>query len=77
MENYHQLLAGAAVERAPQRVAKYAYELAALFHHFYRECRILGVDAKTTEARLGLITAVQYVLAHALAILGVSAPEHM
>ena len=62
MENYHQLLAGA---------------LAALFHHFYRECRILGVDAKTTEARLGLITAVQYVLAHALAILGVSAPEHM
>ena len=58
-------------------VAKYAYELAALFHHFYRECRILGVDAKTTEARLGLITAVQYVLAHALAILGVSAPEHM
>ena len=77
MENYHQLLAGAAVERAPQRVAKYAYELAALFHHFYRECRILGVDAKTTEARLGLITAVQYVLAHVLAILGVSAPEHM
>lgn len=77
MENYRQLLAGAAAERAPQRVAKYAYELAALFHHFYRECRILGVDEKTTQARLGLITAVQYVLVHALNILGVSAPEHM
>lgn len=77
MENYRQLLAGAAAERAPQRVAKYAYELAALFHHFYRECRILGVDEKTTQVRLGLITAVQYVLVHALNILGISAPEHM
>ena len=77
METYRQLLAGAAAERAPQRVAKYAYELAALFHHFYRECRILGVDEKTTQARLGLITAVQYVLVHALNILGISAPEHM
>lgn len=77
MENYRQLLAGAAAERAPQRVAKYAYELAALFHHFYRECRILGVEEKTTQARLGLITAVQYVLVHALNILGISAPEHM
>ena len=77
MENYHQLIAGAAKERAPQRIAKYAYELAALFHHFYRECRILGVDSETTQARLGLITAVQYVLVHALTILGISAPERM
>lgn len=34
MENYHMLIDGAAKERAPQRVAKYAYELAGLFHHF-------------------------------------------
>lgn len=77
MENYHQLVAGAATERAPQRIAKYAYELAALFHHFYRECRILGVGDGLTQARLGLITAVQYILVHALTILGISAPEHM
>lgn len=77
MENYHQLVAGAAAERAPQRIAKYAYELAALFHHFYRECRILGVGDGLTQARLGLITAVQYILVHALTILGISAPEHM
>lgn len=75
MENYHQLIDGAAKERAPQRIAKYAYELAALFHHFYRECRILGVDSEVTQARLGLITAVQYVLVHALTILGITAPE--
>ena len=77
MENYHQLVAGATAERAPQRVAKYAYERAALFHHFYRECRILGGDSETTQARLGRITAVQYILVHALHILGVTAPDHM
>ena len=77
MENYHMLIDGAAKERAPQRIAKYAYELAGLFHHFYRECRILGVEEGVTQARLGLITAVQHVLVHALSILGVSAPERM
>ena len=51
--------------------------MAALFPHFYRECRILGVDSEVTQARLGLITAVQYVLVHALTILGITAPEKM
>lgn len=77
MEAYHGLLAAAAGEQAPQRIAKYAFELATLFHHFYKKCRILGVESKVTEARLGLIRAVQIVLVHALGILGVSAPDHM
>lgn len=77
MDIYHELVANAARERAPHRIARYAYELAGLFHHFYRECRILGVAPELTQARLGLIQAVQYVLVHALTILGVSAPEHM
>ena len=77
MEQYHQVLEGAARERAPQRIARYTYELAALFHRFYRECRILGVEKDVTAARLGLITAVCYVLRHGMAILGVSAPSHM
>ena len=77
MENYRTLIAGAAEERAPHRIANYAYELAGLFHHFYKECRILGVDPELTKARLGLITAVQYVLVHGLNILGISAPKHM
>ena len=77
MEVYHGFLKGAAAERAPQRIATYAYELAALFHHFYRKCRILGEEEKLMQARLGLIRAVGYVLVHALGILGVSAPEEM
>lgn len=77
MDIYHDLIANAARERAPHRVARYAYELAGLFHHFYRECRCLCDDPALSQARLGLILAVQYVLVHALTILGVSAPERM
>lgn len=77
LEAYHGMLEPAAREQAPQRVTRYAFELATLFHHFYKKCRILGVEEKLTVARLGLITAVQNVLVHALGILGVSAPEHM
>ncbi len=77
MEGYHELIAQAAKERAPHRIARYAYELAGLFHRFYRECRILGEDEALAQARLALILAVQCVLIHAMTILGVSAPEHM
>lgn len=77
MDAYHDLVANAARERAPHRIARYAYELAGLFHHFYRECRCLCDEPGLTQARLGLILAVQYVLVHAMTILGVSAPEHM
>ena len=77
LEAYHGMLESAAREQAPKRVTSYAFELATLFHHFYKKCRILGVEEKLTVARLGLITAVQNVLVHALGILGVSAPEHM
>lgn len=77
MDTYHDLIANAARERAPHRVTRYAYELAGLFHHFYRECRCLCDDPALSQARLGLILAVQYVLVHALTILGVSAPDRM
>lgn len=77
MEQYHQVIEGAARERAPQRIARYTYELAGMFHRFYRECRILGVEKEVTKARLGLITAVCYVLRHGMKILGVSAPDRM
>ena len=77
MDAYHDLIANAARERAPHRIARYAHELAGLFHHFYRECRCLCDDPALSQARLGLILAVQYVLVHAMTILGVSAPERM
>lgn len=77
MGEYQKLIALAARDRAPHRVARYLYELAGDFHHFYKQCRILGIDEARQQARLGLVTAVRYVLAHGLGILGISAPERM
>ena len=74
---YPELIAGAAKERAPHRVAHYVYELASLFHSFYNQCRILGVEPEVQQARLLLVIAVSHVLKHALDILGISAPERM
>ena len=74
---YPELIAAAAKERAPHRVAHYVYELASLFHSFYNQCRILGVEPEVQQARLLLVIAVQHVLKHALNILGISAPERM
>ncbi len=74
---YPELIAAAAKERAVHRVAHYVHELAGLFHSFYNQCRILGVDPELQQARIKLVKATQHVLRHALGILGVSAPERM
>lgn len=74
---YPELLARAARERAVHHVATYTYELATLFHSFYNQCRILGVDTDLQQARIALVKAVGHTIRHALGILGVSAPERM
>jgi arginyl-tRNA synthetase len=77
LNSYEELIETAAAERAPHKIAHYVYELAGLFHSFYNQCRVLGVDPALQQARLALISAVGYTLRHGLMILGVSAPEHM
>lgn len=67
----------AAADYAPQRIARFAHDLAGAFHSFYSKCRIMGVDEPLAEARLALAGKTQQVIRHALGILGVSAPEKM
>lgn len=74
---YPDELEKAAVEFAPQRIARYAYDLAAQFHGFYRDCRILGVDEELAKARLALVKITAHTIKHALNLLGVSAPTSM
>ena len=74
---YPELIARAARERAVHSVATYAYELSGLFHSFYNQCRILGVETELQQARIALVKAVGHTIRHALGILGVSAPERM
>lgn len=60
-----------------QRISQYAIDLAASFHHFYRDCKVLTEDNKLKEARLGLVLATKQVLENTLNLMGISAPEKM
>ena len=74
---YPEMLRRSARDRAVHNVAHYVHELAGLFHSFYNQCRILGVDSDLQQARIALVIAVGHTIRHALGILGVSAPERM
>ena len=74
---YPDEIAKAAEEYAPQRIARYVYDLASTFSSFYRDCRILGVEKDLAIARLALLKVTRHTIEHALNLLGVSAPERM
>jgi len=61
----------------PHKIANYLEELATLFHKFYTECRIIGVEKELSEARISLAVAAQTVIRNGLTILGLSAPDRM
>ncbi|MCG7289623.1 MULTISPECIES: arginine--tRNA ligase [unclassified Corynebacterium] len=78
---YPAVVRAAAELREPHRIARYTEELASAFHKFYDSCQILpkaGEDAEPIHtARLALAMASRQVIANALGLIGVSAPERM
>ncbi len=66
-----------AENRAPHRLTHYAQDLAARFHRFYTDCRVVTDDEALTRSRVWLCSAAKQTIANALALLGVSAPESM
>jgi arginyl-tRNA synthetase len=77
LARYPETVVGAAQNHEPHRVVYYLQELAAQFHSYYNRQRVLVEDAATTQARLYLVNGVRAVLANALNLLGVDAPERM
>jgi arginyl-tRNA synthetase len=71
------VIANAAELRAPHRLTHAAQDLAATFHRFYTECRVVSDDAAVSQARLWLSFATKQLLANLLGLIGVSAPESM
>ena len=74
---YPEILVRAANSHEPHQVGNYLKELAALFHGWYNEHKVLNDDAALTQARLLLSVNVKQVLRNGLELLGVSAPETM
>lgn len=77
LSRYPEVVAGAALQYEPHRVTFYLQELAAKFHSYYNQHRVIIDDKSTSEARLYLVNAVKIVIQNALRVLGVSAPEKM
>ena len=74
---YPDIIVRAANAYEPHQIGNYLKELAALFHGWYNEHKVLNDDAALTQARLLLSLNVQQVLRNGLQVLGVSAPEAM
>jgi arginyl-tRNA synthetase len=84
MAQYPRMVLQAAEVHEPHRVAFFAHELATRFHAHWnrgkdsRDLRFINeINRNVSYARLCLVAAVGLVLASALSILGVSAPEEM
>lgn len=66
-----------AVAREPNRLITYMSNVASAFHSFYTQCRVLGEDEDLSAARLYIARVCQIVLANALRMAGISAPDSM
>jgi len=74
-----EVLAAAATDRAPHRIATWVRDLAGAVHGFYHDCHVMGegIDLELTQARLWLVHAAEIGLGIGLDLLGVDAPESM
>ena len=77
LARFPETVVGAALSYEPHRIIFYLQDLAAQFHSYYNRHRVLVDDPETSRARLALVNAVRTVLANALQLLGLSAPERM
>ncbi len=67
----------AAEEYKPLIIASTAYDIAKIFAGFYDTCPVVQAEPHVRDARLRLVAATRLVLANALALLGITAPEVM
>ncbi|MCB1274852.1 MAG: arginine--tRNA ligase [Leucobacter sp.] len=81
LQQYPGIVAGAAELREPHRIARYLEELAASFHRWYDNCRVIPQGDEPAgdlhRTRLWLNDASGQVIRNGLDLLGVSAPERL
>lgn len=74
---YPEILNDIAGSYEVHRLPRYILELAREFHNFYEKYRVITEDKNLTKARLALATATKIVLANALNLMGIKAPDKM
>jgi arginyl-tRNA synthetase len=74
--DFPRVAAEAAERRGPQAIPTYAIRVADDFHRFYHHHRVLG-SGEWQPFRLALASATRAIVARALDLVGVEAPERM
>ena len=67
----------AAAEYRPLVITTIAYDIAKAFAGFYDACPVIQAEPQVRDARLRLVAATKFVLANALRLLSIEAPEVM
>ena len=74
---YPDLVISAGIKEQPHIIANYAYSLAALFHSYYQQEKIITSDTQKTKERVALLMAIKIVLNNALDLIGIIPREEM
>lgn len=78
LAEYPSVIEQTARTRQVHKISHYIQNLASKFHSFYSACKVNDPDNPELSAqRIGLLKAVRIVLADALSLIGVNAPESM
>jgi arginyl-tRNA synthetase len=77
MLGFPELVELMATRLEPHHLPYYSQELAALFHQFYNQCRVVTEDKELSKARLMLVRAAKTVLSNALQLMGIATPDKM
>jgi arginyl-tRNA synthetase len=77
LARFPDVVSDATIELEPHRIVFHLIEIAAAFHRFYNQHRVVGEDRELSRARLYLADATRRVVKTGLGLLGVRAPESM
>ncbi|MEU8464801.1 arginine--tRNA ligase [Streptomyces sp. NPDC029003] len=78
LDHFGELVAEAAAEYAPHKLAAYLYQVASLYTTFYSECPVLKAETPAqVENRLFLCELTARTLAKGMSLLGIRTPEKL
>ncbi|MFE5810820.1 arginine--tRNA ligase [Streptomyces sp. NPDC056491] len=79
LDHFGELIAEAAADHAPHKVAAYLYQLASLFTTFYTECPVVKPEPELVvgENRLFLCELTARTLSKGMSLLGIRTPEKL
>ena len=77
MINFPEIIKSAYKKLDPQIISNYLEDLAAKFHKYYAQSRIITNDKNLSYSRLFLIDSIRIIISNGLNVLGIEARERM